>query len=175
MSKQKKHHPEQKHTKRRWPFAVVAVVVVTGILLMILPQKHSDNSGTGPLFKKDGTVTVFRADGSSAVTLDVEIAETPQRRQDGLMGRPALGELQGMYFIFEYEQPLGFWMKNTIIPLDIFFISASGTITTIHRNTTPYSEETYAAKEPGQFVLETNAGIADKHGIVEGDKVRLHR
>ena len=139
------------------------------------PQETSVRNSAAPMFVKEGEATLVRRDGSTAVHIDLEIADTPGRRETGLMGRPAMDERQGMLFLFDDVQPLSFWMKNTLISLDMFFIDADGTISTIHRNTTPYSEQTYAARRPGKFVLETIAGFADKYGVTEGDRLEWKR
>ena len=82
-----------------------------------------------------------------------------------------MDEKQGMLFVFEEEYNAGFWMRNTIIPLDMMFINKSEEIVTIHRNTTPFSEQTYSSNGSILFVVEVNAGFSDKYGIREGYKV----
>jgi hypothetical protein len=180
MSKKNRDKNEQKpsDSKNRWPIAVVVLVVVAGIVLMVIPKRQEQSmSGSpgAPLFKNEGQVTITRRDGTVAVTIDVEIADTPERREIGLMGRPTMEERQGMLFVFPAEQPLAFWMKNTLLPLDMFFIDAQGEILTIHRHTVPYSEASYPSRGPGLLVLETIAGFADKYGIAEGDRLSWKR
>jgi uncharacterized protein len=179
MGNASKERHDQKRASRtkRWPLAVVAIVVIGGLAFMFIPrpQQTSLRSSAAPMFTKEGEVTLVRRDGTTAVTIDVEIAESMERRETGLMGRPTMEERQGMLFIFEEEQPLSFWMKNTLMSLDMFFVDADGTISTIHRNTTPYSEQAYPSRKPGKFVLETIAGFADKFGLAEGDRMGWKR
>lgn len=127
------------------------------------------------MFTKHGTLTFVRSDGTEAGTIDIEIAETPQKRETGLMGRPTLGERQGMLFIFEEEQDLAFWMMNTMIPLDMVFVNGQNEIVTIHSHTKPFSTDSYPATRPGRYVVEVNAGYCEEHGIRVGDKIRYER
>lgn len=105
----------------------------------------------------------------------VEIANTPERRQLGLMYRKDLPHDHGMLFLFPQETPQSFWMKNTVLPLDIIYISAARTIVSIAKNTTPFSEQPIPSGQPAQFVLEVNAGFCERHGIVSGDRVEFVR
>jgi hypothetical protein len=103
--------------------------------------------------------------------IDVEVAINPAERQQGLMYRSKMDEDKGMIFIFERDDMQSFWMKNTIIPLDIMFIDSKGVINTIHKNTVPFSEKSLPSKSRSQFVVEVNGGYSDRHGIKEGDQV----
>jgi uncharacterized protein len=104
----------------------------------------------------------------------VEIADTDAKRQQGLMRRAALAPDRGMLFDFHRPQPVAFWMKDTWIPLDIIFIQADGTVLTIARNTTPYSEAPIPSGGPIRGVLEIAGGRAAEIGLLPGDKVE-HR
>jgi hypothetical protein len=105
-------------------------------------------------------------------TFQVEVVDTPETRARGLMFRKSLPRGQGMLFDFKTEQPAGFWMENTYIPLDIIFIDTSGRIITIAENTTPLSLETIPSGGVARGVLEINGGLAKKLGIKVGDRVR---
>ncbi len=87
------------------------------------------------------------------------------------MYRKELPEGRGMLFDFKREQEVGFWMKNTYIPLDMIFIRADGTIRRIAANTEPLSERMVPAGGPVRYVLEVIGGTARKLGIEPGDKV----
>jgi uncharacterized protein len=101
----------------------------------------------------------------------VELAVTDEQRARGLMFRKELPDGQGMLFDFKLEQEVGFWMKNTYIPLDMIFIRADGTIRRIAANTEPLSERTVASGGAVRYVLEVIGGTAKKLGIEPGDKV----
>jgi len=116
--------------------------------------------------------------GTEAVLLsvDAELATTPESRRRGLMERSTMPVDAGMLFIFEVAQPLSFWMFNTWIPLDIIFADAEHRITTIHASVPPCRPPlrcpTYASHGLAQFVLEVNAGIGAKAGLSVGDELR---
>ncbi|MDB5579816.1 MAG: hypothetical protein JWR80_4992 [Bradyrhizobium sp.] len=101
----------------------------------------------------------------------VEMAVTDAERAQGLMYRKELPDGQGMLFDFRKEQELGFWMKNTYIPLDMIFIRADGRILRIAENTTPLSEALVPSRGQARAVLEVIGGTARKLGIAPGDQV----
>jgi uncharacterized protein len=102
----------------------------------------------------------------------VEVADTFAARERGLMYRKSLASDRGMLFDFKTEQPVSFWMKNTLIPLDIVFIGADGRIVSIARNATPLSETPIASAGPVLDVLELRGGRAAELEAVPGDRVR---
>jgi hypothetical protein len=116
------------------------------------------------------TLVVDTASGPLA--FDIELALTPEQQQRGLMFRQKLGPKEGMLFDFRVEQPLSFWMANTLIPLDMLFIAADGTIRRIHANAEPLSTRNIDSGGPARAVLEINGGAARLLGIKTGDKVR---
>ena len=87
------------------------------------------------------------------------------------MYRESLGPREGMIFPYDPPQPVGFWMKNTLIPLDMIFVRADGTIARIAANTEPLSLDPVASGEPVAAVLEIAGGRAAELGIREGDRV----
>lgn len=101
----------------------------------------------------------------------VEFVQTEEQRRVGLMFRKELPDGEGMLFDFARPQPVAMWMRNTIVPLDMIFIRADGTIANIAKNTTPYSEQSIYAEGYVKGVLEVVAGTADRYGIAPGDKV----
>jgi uncharacterized membrane protein (UPF0127 family) len=105
------------------------------------------------------------------VTVAVEIADTPTRRERGLMYRKDLGADAGMLFLFPQDDDLQFWMKDTPLPLDMVFIDASRTIVGIVADTRPFSRQALGVGKPARYVLEVHAGYCAKHGIAAGDKV----
>jgi len=105
------------------------------------------------------------------VRFTVEMATTPEQQRLGLMFRDKLGVDEGMLFDFGRDGFHSFWMKNTPLPLDMLFIKADGTISTIAENAVPYSLESVVSSEPVRAVLEINGGRARALGIVPGNIV----
>lgn len=103
---------------------------------------------------------------------EVEVAATPEAQAQGLMFRKELGADRGMVFPMKPPRTASFWMKNTVIPLDMLFIAPNGTIAFIGANRKPYSREPASAGVPVSGVLELRGGRASELGIVEGDKVQ---
>ncbi|MEH6661308.1 MAG: DUF192 domain-containing protein [Parasphingorhabdus sp.] len=101
----------------------------------------------------------------------VEVAESSAQQAQGLMFRTRLAADKGMIFPFSRDRVAGFWMKNTVISLDIIFVRRDGTIESIAANTTPYSLESVRSNEPVGAVLEIAAGRAAELGIEPGDTV----
>lgn len=126
-------------------------------------------------FTKEGELTFRSAEGKYKLMIDIEIAETPAERERGMMYRNQMSDTQGMFFIFDGNEPRSFWMKNTHLPLDIMFVDEGGEIVTIHKNTVPYDESSLESTAPAKFVVEVVAGFSDKNGIVSGDKIVWRR
>jgi uncharacterized membrane protein (UPF0127 family) len=103
---------------------------------------------------------------------EVELALDDEHRAHGLMFRKKLGPYEGMLFDFFQEMPVAFWMKNTLIPLDMLFIAADGTIKHIHANAVPQTTDPIPSNYPVRAVLEINGGSAALLGIKPGDKVK---
>jgi uncharacterized membrane protein (UPF0127 family) len=110
--------------------------------------------------------------GNRAIKFDIELALNDTERARGLMFRDKLGPYEGMLFDFYQEAPVSFWMKNTLIPLDMLFIAGDGTIKHIHANATPLSTDTIPSEFPVRAVLEINGGSARLLGIKPGDRVK---
>lgn len=109
--------------------------------------------------------------GGSAYKFEVEIVSTPATREQGLMFRKSLGANAGMLFLYPEEQAVSFWMKNTLIPLDMLFLKADGRIAHIAHNAVPLDETPIESEAPVKAVLEVNGGTANALGIKEGDRV----
>ncbi len=110
--------------------------------------------------------------GTKMHSYTTEVANTSQEQAQGLMFRKSLADNAGMVFPFPEPKPASFWMKNTVIPLDIIFIRADGSIESIAAGTTPYSETPVASGEPVKAVLELRGGLTKELGIKADDKVR---
>lgn len=104
-----------------------------------------------------------------------DVADTPEKRQKGLMGAVYLEEARGMLFVFPDEAQRSFWMKNTTIPLDIIFISGNMTIVDIQSMEPCFSSQcpSYLSNGSAKYALEVNKGLAEKSGISAGGKVRI--
>jgi len=105
------------------------------------------------------------------VVFNVEVAADGASQEKGLMYRTTLATDAGMLFDFHQPNLVVFWMKNTPLSLDMLFIRADATVSTIAANTVPYSEDKIPASEPVRAVLEINGGRAVALGIQPGDKV----
>ena len=103
--------------------------------------------------------------------MKVEVARTPVERAEGLMNRPSLDKGSGMIFIFEEEDVQSFWMKNTLIPLDMIFISSGMEVVGVVENAEPLTTTPRRVDAPSQFVLEVEGGFAARHGVGAGTKV----
>jgi uncharacterized membrane protein (UPF0127 family) len=101
----------------------------------------------------------------------VEVARSPQEQARGLMFRTEMGPDEGMLFPYDQPHVLSFWMRNTVLSLDLVFIDAEHRIINIAENATPYSEESIVSAAPGVAVLELNGGRTRELGIVAGNKV----
>jgi len=116
------------------------------------------------------TLTVQSAGGRAHV-FTVEVARTESEQAQGLMNRRSLAPDAGMLFPFDPPRPASFWMRNTLIPLDMIFIRPDGSIARIAANTVPLSEERIAVEEPVTAVLEIAGGRAAELGITTADRV----
>jgi uncharacterized protein len=103
--------------------------------------------------------------------IQAELAQTPDQRSIGLMFRKTMGTNEGMLFAFEQAATQCFWMKNTLLPLDIAFVSADGTVVNID-NMKPQTLESHCSTKPVPFVLEMNLGWFAKRGIKAGSKLK---
>ena len=109
--------------------------------------------------------------GKSTHRFTVEVARTDEEQARGLMFRQSLAPDRGMIFPYDPPQPVGFWMKNTLIPLDMIFIREDGTIARIAENTVPLSLDMVPSVEPVVAVLEIAGGRSAALGIRPDDKV----
>lgn len=115
--------------------------------------------------------------GAGPARLNVEYAETPEKRISGLKNRPMLPKSSGMLFIFPDEKVREFWMKDTLIPLEIIFIGTKGHINEITTMKPCESDAQncpiYTSKDPARFAIEVNVGFTERAKIVEGDILEI--
>ncbi|MRX50350.1 DUF192 domain-containing protein [Paracoccus sp. S-4012] len=120
---------------------------------------------------------VFALPGGERIEVAVELADTPETRARGLMFREHLDPGTGMLFIYETPQPVAFWMRNTLIPLDMVFIDARGEVRHVHEGAVPHDETPVPGALPGDpeparlMVLEVAAGEADRLGLAPGSRL----
>ncbi len=127
-------------------------------------------------FTKEGELSfVSKASAQQIARIDIEIADTPRERAQGLMYRRSLPAAAGMLFVFDSCQPRIFWMKNTFISLDLVFVDDAKAIVHIEKNAIPLSEAMISSQKAAMYVVEVNAGFCDMHGIVEGDRIDFVR
>jgi len=103
---------------------------------------------------------------------NVEIADDPDSQAQGLMHRPSMASSAGMLFVYDRPQSLSFWMRNTLIELDMLFIEPDGTVARIHHRAQPLDETTIQGGDGLLAVLEINGGLAERLGIVAGTQVQ---
>ena len=107
-------------------------------------------------------------------TVIADIADTPEKRTQGLSGRKNLGSNQGMIFIFENPGVPGFWMKDMLFPIDMIWISESERIVSITKDARPESyPSVFYPKGEVKYVLEVPAGFSEKNNLKEGDRVLI--
>jgi uncharacterized membrane protein (UPF0127 family) len=118
-------------------------------------------------------VAIVSGDNSKRSAVKVEIADTPDARELGLMYRNHLDEDVGMLFIFPNPTATHFWMKNTVIALDMLFADANGKVLGIVANAQPYSEAMLGGFDGTLYVLEVSGGYAARHHIIAGDRLEF--
>jgi uncharacterized membrane protein (UPF0127 family) len=106
------------------------------------------------------------------IRLNVEVADSAEERAIGLMHRQSMPHNSGMWFIYETPRTVAFWMRNTLIPLDIIFVDQHGEVQKIHMNALPLDETPIPGGDNIQFVLEVNAGLSERYGLGAGDFIR---
>ncbi len=142
------------------------------------PQQTTGNSTTqyGPVFKNEGQLVFLKkGTGQTITVINIQIADNDQERAEGLMWRASMPEDDGMLFIFDEQQILTFWMKNTYIPLDMVFADKTGKIVMIHPDAIPLSEASITSDQPAKYVVEVNGGFCARYGIRDGDTISYER
>jgi uncharacterized membrane protein (UPF0127 family) len=146
--------------------AVVVIVAALGFYLGT-PQLAADQAMRLPV--DPAPLIAETATGERSFT--IEIADDQSERSKGLMFRQTMDDDHGMLFVFQENRPLGFWMKNTPMPLDLIFIAQDGSVVAILPGE-PFSEAQISPGEPARFVLELKRGTAERAGIKGGDFLR---
>ena len=132
-------------------------------------SKKEENSQ--PLLDPERSVLHIITQEGHTHIFHVEEARTPEEQAKGLMFRTHLDSDSGMLFFFEKSEQYSFWMRNTLIPLDMIFIREDGIIEHIHDNAIPHDETPIRAPNPVRAVLEINGGLSEKLGLNAGDRI----
>ncbi len=151
--------------------SVVLAALFCGLVLVGCSWEETSSEAETSSPDESATVTID-ASGGQRVEVEVEIADDYAERQRGLMERTELAENAGMLFVFDREQQLSFWMRNTLIPLSIAYIDAEERIIDI-QDMQPLDETSHPSAEPAMYALEVNQGFFDEHGVGVGDEVEL--
>lgn len=174
---------EKKISKKNGFFKIISgIVIITFILFLVLfnlPQTSKSGNNfvkkSSIKFQKDGELTFQSADGKYISKIDIEIADDDDKRTTGLMDRLSMEDNQGMLFLFPHESFQSFWMKNTVISLDLIFVDRNNEIVTIHKNAIPFDTSQYRSTKLASQVVEVNAGYTDLNNINVGDKILWRR
>lgn len=124
-------------------------------------------------FSKDVILKVIDKENNVVTEVETEIADTERKRQIGLMFRKEMKFQQGMLFVFDWEEPRSFWMKNTYIALDIIFCDANLNIVEIKKDAKPLSEKSIQCSQPAKYVLEVKSGFVDFYGLEMGYRLEF--
>lgn len=142
-----------------------SVTALSLVLALSLPGAALAQAACAP-----DRLDVRWADGRESFS--VEVADDATERAKGLMFREEMPLSAGMLFVYDAPRRPSFWMKNTLIPLDMVFADATGTVTRVHANAVPGDLNPIDGGDGVQFVLEINAGLAAKLGIGPGAQLR---
>lgn len=151
------------------------------LLLTLAPlscKEQNGNNTIGPTeisFTKEGELSIFKNDGRFLRKIDIEIADDDYQRETGLMHRSSLKASQAMLFVFDQEEERGFYMKNTLITLDLIYLNKDGLIVSFSENAKPEDLTTLASTVPAQYVLEINGGLAEEWVLEIGDRMEWER
>ncbi len=156
---------------------VCLVVLVASIVLSACKDEPKKAISTEPItFTKEGELEIYRGGSDTLLTqLNIEIAESDYEIQTGLMYREKMETNQAMLFIFPDVAYHSFYMKNTLIPLDIIFVDEGLNIVNIKQNASPLDESGIPSGMPIQYVLEVNAGLTESWGVELGDRIVFTR
>ncbi len=180
----------RKSTKKNYRQTIITVLMALALIAFVLPDLlplftgssraraiSTDTSSKSadmpePTFTKEGELSLISGEtGEIIKRLDIEKADNDMERNFGMMYRKSMPDTQGMLFLFDESKQQSFWMKNTLIPLDIIFIDEEKKINTIHENTTPLSLESLPSDGDAKYVLEVRGGFCQQYGVKVGDMI----
>ncbi|THD65813.1 DUF192 domain-containing protein [Robertkochia marina] len=149
----------------------IITLLACAVLAGCKDKKTNSISETPVIFTKEAEGAIYKKDSLLVDQLDIEIADTPYERQTGLMYRESMKEKQGMWFVFKEEAPRAFYMKNTLMTLDIIYADKEGKVVSIIKNADPLNESSLPSDGPAMYVLELNGGSCDTWNIEVNDSI----
>ena len=160
------------------PVFIIALAAVVMIGVVVFGAFYFNETSQDVVEFNEGInySQVFIYTTNSEITVNVEVADTPQKQSQGLMFRENLKWDHGMLFIFDSESVLSFWMKDTLIPLDMIFVDETFRIINIIDNALPCKIEPcpdHSSEKPVKYVLEVNAGFVETNDIEAGDFISI--
>lgn len=160
---------------------LILIIIIGSLIVFVNPVKKPVRKPVSvenkqpatppkPVFRKDGELRFLDGKTNSVISLiEIEVADDDAERGQGLMYRGTMPENAGMLFLMGVQETQAFWMKNTIISLDIMYADTDRRIVSIHKNCKPYSLDQIVSANPALYVVEVNAGYTSKYGIKVGD------
>ncbi|GAB5557256.1 MAG: hypothetical protein SchgKO_14690 [Schleiferiaceae bacterium] len=168
------------NNKARKILAIITVIALVGWLVSQAlgpgkPQRSRPvkTQAVEPTFRHDGNGMLLSAAGDTLVSLQLEFAKTDNEIQYGMMYRSQMDKQTGMLFFMKTMRPQSFWMKNTLVPLDIIYIDDQLKIVSIQKNAVPKSMQSLPSEGPAMYVLEVYGGQSDVWGLSAGDQLVL--
>jgi uncharacterized membrane protein (UPF0127 family) len=156
-------------------FRVLSLVLISFFFNQCQQSNQNQVREQKVLFKNEGKLSILNNEKKILAEFKIEIADSPYERQTGLMYRDKLEKQHGMLFVFENSELRGFYMKNTLIPLDLIFIDEYYEIIHIHSKATPYETASISSQLPAKYVFEINGGLSEQIGIQKGMKIKYSK
>lgn len=165
-------------TKLLGPTVIFCAVILFGVMILSMVGSIEGDVSDPKVVNSglDDSWGIFNNQDGTGVEVLLEIADTPEKQRVGLMNRLDLHNDQGMLFAFESERNGGFWMRNTLIYLDMIYLNKDKTVVDIIHQAQPCRTEecpVYAPDSPYQYVVEVNGGWAKENGVVEGSILEI--
>jgi len=164
--------------KRRNILFISGLLIGSLIVIFLLLFNSSDEKNISKSKKEQFKIesrVIFKSSNNDELSLLwVELAETPYEQSKGLMYRNYMPDTIGMLFIYPESEERSYWMQNTRISLDIIYVSDKFEIVSAYEFTIPYSEESLPSHALCKYVIETNAGYMQMHGIEVGDRIIIN-
>lgn len=160
---------------------IAIIIVIAGSLMLTNDKERKKRQVSNnynimePQFLKEGELTFIKNDSTELKSIDIEIADKEEERVQGMMFRKSMSDDMGMLFIFERLEPRSFWMRNTLISLDIIYVDDKMKIVDIAHRAEPKSEKSIPSKADALYVVEVRGGFCEEYGINEGDIIRFKR